>query len=108
MKRFVVGLAGIGYGLVVTWACLVTLSRFDWFRNSHRIMQGCHELGKCALPWYNWPILYVVIFGPATVAAAINLYAWRRWTFKRWGYYTGSAMFLCAALYFVAVIILER
>lgn len=108
MKRCVVSLAGIGYGLVITWACLIALSHFDWLRAPNKIAHGCHELGKCPFPWYNWPILYVVVFGPATVAAIINAYAWRRWSLQRWAYYTGSAMILCIALYFVATVVVER
>jgi hypothetical protein len=87
---------------------LIVLSNFGWFRDPKKIVHGCYELGKCSFPWYNWLILYVIIFGPATVAAAINACAWRRWTFKRWAYYTGLAMMLCVALYFVGTIILER
>jgi hypothetical protein len=108
VKRFVVSLGGIGYGLAITWACLATLSRYDWFRDPHKIAHGCHELGKCAFPWYNWLILYLLIFGPATLAAGVNAYAWQRWPLMRWAYCTGGAMILCVALYFVGAIILER
>lgn len=108
MKRFAVSLAGFGYGLVFTWTCFIVLSGLDWFRDPHQIVHGCHESGKCATPWYNWPILYLVIFGPATLATAINAYAWRRWPVARWAYCTGGAMILCAALYFVSSIVLER
>lgn len=108
MKRFAVSLAGFGCGLIFTWACFITLSWLDWFRDPHKIVHGCHELGKCPFPWYNWPILYLAIFGPATMAAAINAYAWQRWPIKRWAYCTGGAIILCATLYLVSTMILER
>lgn len=108
MKRLMVSLAGFGCGMVFTWACFLLLDRFGWFRDPHKIAHGCHELGKCAFSWYNWPILYVLVLGPATLATVINAYAWQRWPIKRWAYCTGAAMILWALLYPISTIILER
>jgi hypothetical protein len=108
VKRFTVSLVGFGYGLGITWVCIQLLEHFDWFRDPHKIVHGCHELGKCPFPWYGWPFLYAFIFGPATLAATINAYAWRRWSFNRWACCTAGAMVLCVALYFAVTIYLER
>ena len=100
MKRFAVGFVGFCYGLVVTWLCLFALSRLEWIHDPHRIAHGCNELGMCRLSWYNWPMLYVFVFGPATLGAALNVYAWNRWRLKRWTCYAVSMTALVAALYF--------
>ncbi|WP_233828860.1 hypothetical protein [Paraburkholderia sp. ZP32-5] len=108
LKRLAAGIAGFGYGLGITWLCLIVLSHFGWFRAPHKITHGCNELGKCPFPLYNWLILYACIFGPATLALAINVYAWQRWSLKRWARYTGVAMIGCIALYFIATVLLSR
>lgn len=100
MKRCLVGFAGFVYGLLLTWASLVVLSRLDWLRDTHKIAHGCNELGKCAFPWYGWPVLYVCLLGPATLAAVTNIYAWRRWTLRRWTYYALALTVAVVAFYF--------
>jgi hypothetical protein len=100
VKRFAVGIGGFLYGLFITWLCLVELSRLDWFRDPHRITHGCTELGHCPFPWYNWPIVFAFILGPATVSAALNTYAWHRWSLKHWTCYAASMTGLVVALYF--------
>ncbi|MEI5999696.1 hypothetical protein H3V53_21560 [Paraburkholderia bengalensis] len=73
-----------------------------------QVVHGCHELGKCAFPQYGWPLLSFLFFGPATLAAVINAYAWRRWSLKLWANCTGTATMLCVALYFITTIVVER
>ncbi len=100
MKRLAVGVVGFCYGLFITWICLVALSHIDWLRAPQPVAHGCNELGQCPLAWYNWPMLYVFIFGPATLGATLNAYAWRRWSVKRWSYHALSLTGVIVALYF--------
>ncbi|SDC23215.1 hypothetical protein SAMN05421548_10519 [Paraburkholderia lycopersici] len=80
---------------------MLVLSRFDWFRDPHKVATGCHELGKCATPWWVGPFLFGYFLGPAILFAAVNAYAWCKWTVKRWTYYTIGLTVLAVVLYFL-------
>lgn len=104
MRRFAVTLGGLGYGLGITWVCLLVLSHGQWLRTPNKVAHGCHELGKCALPWWEGGVLLAYIFGPAVLMAGINAYAWRRWSVKRWTCSMVGATLAATVLYFVGAI----
>jgi hypothetical protein len=56
----------------------------NWQRHSEGPATGCHELGKCDIPWWDAGFLLVYLFGPALALCICNAVAWRRWSGKRW------------------------
>lgn len=83
MKRTVITLAGVMFGLFLTWFCLYTFSHIQW-PQSNRPVKGCHELGKCSVPWWTMLELYACVFGPSILFGLLNTVAWKRWTVQKW------------------------
>ncbi|MBN9408752.1 MAG: hypothetical protein J0H69_06330 [Burkholderiales bacterium] len=96
MKRTVIVILGVAYGLFLTWICLYTLSHIDW-PQSNQPATGCHEIDKCPMPWWAIPVLLAIIFGPTVVFGVLNALAWRRWTVQRWAWWFGGFTVLTIA-----------
>lgn len=105
MRRCVAGLGGFIYGIGLTWICVVALSHFDWFRDPQKVATGCHELGKCATPWWDALFLCGYLFGPATLFTVLNIRAWRRWSLNCWAYSAAALTLAVVALYFLDVLV---
>lgn len=93
------GIGGGAYGLSLTWLCMLALERFHWFRDPNQAATGCHELGKCPFPWWEWIFFLVYLFGPAIIYATINVYAWKKWSIKYWACCTASTTLIIGTLY---------
>jgi hypothetical protein len=105
VRRCLVGVAGFIYGLGFTWVCMVLLNRFGPLHDPHKVTTGCHELGKCATSWLIALFLTAYFLGPAVLFAALNGYAWQRWTTKKWTAGAMGLMVLTAALYAIDALI---
>lgn len=105
MKRCAAGLAGFIYGLAITWVCVAVLSHFDWLRDPQKAATGCHELGKCATPWWDALFLCGYLIGSAASFAVLNVRAWRRWGLNRWSQTVVALTLVIVALYFLDALI---
>lgn len=101
MKRLGVALVGFFCGLLLTWACLYAFSHIQWPHHSSKPIAGCHELGKCAVPWWDLAFLLAYLFGPATLFGLVNAFAWRRWSILQWACCFFGVAGLTVALYVV-------
>lgn len=100
MKRFAISLCGLLFGLLVTWGFIYTFSHVHWVKPNHTAT-GCHELGKCATPWWGAPVLISYFFGPAIAFCALNAVAWKRWGVGKWALWGIAILVVSAALYLV-------
>ncbi|MDO3620221.1 hypothetical protein Q3O98_03825 [Ralstonia pseudosolanacearum] len=98
MKRAAVIVAGILFGLFLTWLCLYTLSHIHW-PLSTKPVHGCHELGKCPMQWRDVALLLASLFGPTVLFGLMNGVAWRRWTMRRWSWSAGVLVVLTVVFY---------
>ncbi|RKR43820.1 hypothetical protein B0G82_1398 [Paraburkholderia sp. BL17N1] len=99
MKRFGVALIGSFCGLFLTWACLYALSHAQWLHRSNESIAGCHELGKCAVPWRDAVLLLAYLLGPAVLLGLVNAVAWKRWSALKWAGWFFGITILTVALY---------
>ncbi|MFL9862798.1 hypothetical protein PQR67_01275 [Paraburkholderia fungorum] len=98
MRRAVVSFAGVIFGAFLTWFCLYMFSHIQWPK-SNRVVEGCHELGKCAAQWWAMAGLFAYIFGPSLLLGSLNAIAWKRWRVRRWAAYFATATFGIVGLY---------
>lgn len=95
MKRSAAGIAGVVYGLLLTWLSLYAFSHMEWHR-SRSAGPGCLDIGNCEV-WAGVLIvgdllLFPVLFG------VLNSVAWRRWTVRRWGCW-GAGLSVLTAMF---------
>lgn len=98
VNRLVISLCGLLFGLLVTWVFIYTFSHLYWVVPNH-IATDCHELGKCATPWWVAPVLISYSFGPAIAFCALNAVAWRRWPVRKWALWGVAILAVTATLY---------
>lgn len=98
VRRAVASFAGVVFGVFLTWICLYTFSHIHWSQ-SNRVVKGCHELGKCAVPWWTMAELFAYIFCPSLLLGFLNAIAWKRWRLRKWAAYFATATFGIVGLY---------
>jgi hypothetical protein len=99
VKRCAASLGGFVYGVGLTWVCLWMLSQHNWTQHQGRTVTGCHEIGKCSLPWWDWLFVISYLFGPAIILATVNAVAWRRWSVTKWACFCFGVTALVLGLY---------
>ncbi len=98
MKRLAVAVAGVVFGLFVSWLCLYSFSRIDW-PVSNRPASGCHEIAHCPIYWWTYPLLIGTLIGPSLLLGLVNAAAWKRWTLRRWSWTFGLLTLLTGLFY---------
>lgn len=96
MKRAAFSLAGVVYGLFLTWLCLYIFSHIEW-PQSDKPATGCHELGECPVPWWSLALLFVDVLASPMLFGILNAVAWKRWSIYKWGWYFGGLTVATAA-----------
>ena len=95
MKRLAVAVPGFLWGLLITWASLYTFSRVHWpAPPSHST--GCNDMEHCAPHAVFIVGLFALTLWPSVVFAALNAFAYRRWSSRKWG-----ITFIAATLFVV-------
>ncbi|WP_175745145.1 hypothetical protein [Burkholderia ambifaria] len=83
MKRLAATLGGFIWGLLATWASLYTFSRIRWPATpSHST--GCNDMEHCASHAVFIVGLLALTLWPSVLFAAINAFAYRRWSSRKW------------------------
>lgn len=84
MKRLAATLGGLIWGLLANWASLYTFSRIHWpVTPPHST--GCNDMEHCAPHAVFVVGLLALTLWPSVLFAAINAFAYRRWSWRRWG-----------------------
>lgn len=101
MKRIAAGMAGLLYGLLLTWFCLHLMSYIESIR-PRAASHGCIDSEDCTV--LDGVAMTLIAFGPAAVFATMNAVAWSRWPIRKWATWSGLATVLIAALYGILAI----
>ncbi|RXV67174.1 hypothetical protein D1006_17925 [Burkholderia stabilis] len=84
MKRLAGAVSGFAWGLLVTWVSLYTFSRIHWPATpSHST--GCNDMEHCAPHAVFITGLLALTLWPSVTFAALNAFAYRRWSLRKWG-----------------------
>lgn len=99
MKRLAFAVLGIVWGLLVAWACLYTFSILPRpaFPASHTT--GCSDMEHCAPHWKFVTGLLVMTLWPSAVFAALNAFAYRRWSPREWRIKFAAATFFIVLIH---------
>lgn len=101
MKRF--SLAGLGFvwGLLVTWASVYMFSHLHWPEPQSHV-SGCNDMEHCGSHVAMVSGLLTFLLCPAVAFAALNAYAFRRWSRRKWGTAFGIGTLLVILFYFAS------
>ncbi|AOI91708.1 hypothetical protein [Burkholderia pseudomultivorans] len=100
MKRTVLAVLGIAWGLFVTWASIYAANHIHWPEvKSHAT--GCNDMEHCAPHARFVAELLASLLWPAVVFGMLNAVAYRRWSGRSWSIAFGVATLL-AILFYVA------
>ncbi|HEF4745761.1 TPA: hypothetical protein SAO08_005680 [Burkholderia multivorans] len=98
MKRMLLAVLGIAWGLFVTWASLYVANHIHWPEVKSRAT-GCNDLEHCA-PHARFVVeLLASLLWPAIAFGVLNVLAYRRWSGRRWSLAFGAATLLAILSY---------
>ncbi|VBB13833.1 hypothetical protein [Burkholderia stabilis] len=98
MKRLVVAVSGFIWGLLVAWASLYTFSRIHWPATpSHST--GCNDMEHCASHTVFVAGLLALTMWPSVVFAALNAFAYLRWSLRKWALVFGATTLFVVLFY---------
>lgn len=80
MKRFLIGLAGLFYGLLLMGIYILVSSHHNW-SPVDKLPASC-QVDDCHFSIRL--LLFFDIFGPALIFFILNIWAWKRWTLRKW------------------------
>ncbi|WP_373454560.1 hypothetical protein [Burkholderia multivorans] len=100
MKRMLLAVLGIAWGLFVTWASIYAANHIHWPEVKSRAT-GCNDLEHCAPHARFVAELLASLLWPAIAFGVLNVVAYRRWSGRRWSIAFGVATLL-AILFYVA------
>ncbi|WP_431820420.1 hypothetical protein [Burkholderia sp. F1] len=104
MKRLAVFLCGTLYGLLLIWLLLYTYSHIKWPEVQSHASHGCHELDKCAIPWWEGALLLSYLLAPALLFGLLNAIAYKRWSRRKWAISFSIGTTLASVLYLEAYV----
>jgi hypothetical protein len=96
VKRIAACMAGLLYGLLLTWLCLHLMSYIESIR-PRAASHGCIDSEDCTV--LDGVAMTLIVFGPAVVFGVLNAAAWRRLPVRKWAAWFGVATLVIVAIY---------